>query len=332
LNTKYKIFNVALGLLIALAVIIIAGWLFLKPAPMVIQGEVDATQIRISSKVAGRISQLHVSEGDRVTPGQLLVSLESPEMQAKLVQAKAAEQAAMAQEEKAQRGERKENIQAAYNDWMKAKAAADLGTKTYQRMQRLYLAGGVSTQQRDEAQTQMQAAIETAKAAQSIYEMAQTGARIEDKQAARAQVEQAGGAVSEVEAYLRETALKSPSSGEVSTIVAEQGEIVSAGYPIINMVDLSDVWVTFNMREDLMARVRMGDVFEATFPALGQAKIKLKVTYINALGSYATWNATKTSGDFDMKTFEVRARPLKPNAALRPGMTALLDWDSLRRH
>lgn len=332
MNTKYKIFNVALGLLIALAVIIIAGWLFLKPAPMVIQGEVDATQIRISSKVAGRISQLHVSEGDRVRPGQLLVSLESPEMDAKLVQAKAAEQAAVAQDEKAQRGERKEKIQAAYNDWMKARAAADLGTKTYQRMQRLYLAGGVSTQQRDEAQTQMQAAIETAKAAQSIYEMAQTGARVEDKQAARAQVEQAGGAVSEVEAYLRETALKSPASGEVSTIVAERGEIVSAGYPIINMVDLSDVWVTFNMREDLMARVRMGDVFEATFPGLGKAKIRLKVTYINALGSYATWNATKTSGDFDMKTFEVRARPLTPNAALRPGMTALLDWDSLRRH
>ncbi|OPZ57373.1 MAG: Multidrug resistance protein MdtN [Deltaproteobacteria bacterium ADurb.Bin510] len=214
---------------------------------------------------------------------------------------------------------------------MKAKSGVDLSVKTYQRVQRLYAEGGVSAQKRDEAETQMQAAVETERAARAVYDMAQAGARAEDKAAASAQVEQASGAVSEVEAYLREMTLKAPARGEISTIVAQQGEIVSAGYPIINLVDLSDLWITFNLREDLMARIRMGEEFDATFPALGNTKIRLKVSYINALGSYATWNATKTSGDFDMKTFEVRARPVKPDAALRPGMTALLDWDSLKR-
>ena len=331
MDTKYKVFSVAVGLLVVLTVIIVAGWLFLKPTPLVIQGEVDATQIKVSSKLAGRIDKLHVKEGDTVAPGQVLVTLDSPEMHAKLSQVMAARKAATAMQEKALRGERKENIQAAYNNWMKAKSAVDLNVKTYKRVQRLYAEGGVSAQKRDEAETQMQAAIETERAARAVYDMAQAGARSEDKAAASAQVEQASGAVSEVEAYLRETSLSAPAHGEISTIVAQQGEIVSAGFPIINLVDLSDMWITFNMREDLMSRVRMGDEFDAVFPALGQAKIRLKVSYINALGSYATWNATKTSGDFDMKTFEVRARPVKPNPALRPGMTALLDWDSLKR-
>ena len=331
MNARYKVFSIAMGLLVVLTIIIVAGWLYLRPTPLVIQGEVDATQIKVSAKIAGRIDKLHVTEGDTVEAGQVLVTLDSPEIQAKLSQAMAARKAATAQEQKAFTGERKENIQAAYNNWMKAKAGVDLSVKTYQRVQRLYAEGGVSAQKRDEAEAQKQSAVETERAARAVYEMAQTGARAEDKMAASAMVEQASGAVSEVEAYLREMNLKAPARGEISTIVAQQGEIVSAGYPIINLVDLSDLWITFNLREDLMSRIRMGEEFDATFPALGNARIRLKVSYINALGSYATWNATKTSGDFDMKTFEVRARPLTPNATLRPGMTALLDWDSLKR-
>ena len=321
----------AVGFMIIITVIITAGWFCLHPAPLVVQGEVEATQIKVSAKIAGRIDKLFIKEGDAVKPGQVLAAIDTPEIRAKLTQVKAARRAAAAQQDKAQHGERKENIQAAYNTWMKAQAASELSVKTYDRISKLYTEGVIPAQKKDEAEAQMKAAIETEKAARATYEMATTGARIEDKQAAQALVEQATGAVTEVESYLSETTLRAPVHGEISTIIAQEGELISPGFPIINLVDMSDIWISFNLREDLMAKIRMGDVIEAGFPALGGKKIKLKINYINALGSYATWNATKTSGDFDMKTFEVRARPVTPVADLRPGMTALVNWEQLEQ-
>ena len=330
MNSRYRFFSVAFGVLVVTATLVVIGWFFIRPAPMILQGEAEATQIKVSSKVAGRIEKLYVKEGDEVNAGQLLIALDTPELRAKLRQAKAARRAAFAQETKANRGERKENIQAAYNSWMKAQAASELAVKTNERISKLYAEGVVPAQKKDEAEAQMKAAVETEKAARVIYEMAMTGAREEDKESAQALVEQASGAVSEVESYLGEAGLRAPGRGEVATVVVQEGELVSPGLPIVNIVDLGDIWITFNVREDLMPRIRMGDVVKAACPALGGKEIELKITYISALGSYATWTATKTKGEFDMKTFEVRARPVKPVEGLRPGMSALLNWDRLR--
>ena len=213
---------------------------------------------------------------------------------------------------------------------MKAQSASELAEKTFVRVNNLYKEGVLPAQKRDEAETQMKAAQETTNAAKAIWIKAKKGTRIEDKDAASAMVDRAEGAINEVVSYLKETNIYSPIDGEISNIVAESGEIVSAGYPVVTIVKLNDNWVTFNLREDLMASIQKGSIFDAKFPALGNKELKLKVSYINVLGSYATWNATKTSGDFDMKTFEVRAVPLEKVDRLRPGMSAIVDWKKVK--
>jgi len=164
-----------------------------------------------------------------------------------------------------------------------------------------------------------------------LYDKAKKGARYEDKKSAGALVMQADGVLTEVNSYLSETRIFAPVKGEIANIIAERGELVPAGYPVITIVDLADVWVTFNLREDLLAAVQKGSTFKARFPALGMKEVLLKVNYINALGEFATWNATKTSGDFDMKTFEVHAVPVEKIEGLRPGMSALVNWDDVRK-
>ncbi len=314
---------VILGLVVMLSV---AGWFMLRPPHLIIQGEVEATQVKVSSKISGHIQTIEIKRGDSVTRGQLLVTIDSPEIRAKLRQAQAAERGAQAQLEKAQSGARTEEVESARVLWLKAKSAADLAEKTYERIRKLHDEGVVPTQKLDEATANREAAKRTAEAAKAGYDMALAGTRTEDKTTATALVSQATGAVSEVQAYLDDTLLAAPINGEVIDIIAEQGELVGPGFPIITIVDLTDIWVTFNLREDLLADIRMGDVFTATIPGLGNQKVALKINVINPLGEFATWTATKTSGDFDLKTFEVRAAPVEHVAGLRPGMSALVDW------
>ncbi len=312
------------------AIVSLTGYFLIKPAPIILQGEVEATQIRVSSKIAGRIDSLHVKEGATVNKGDVLVSIESPELDAKLKQAEAAKKAAQAQKNKADSGTRIEQILSAKNMWQKAKAAEELAFKTFQRVKHLNQEGVLPSQKLDEADANYQAAQRSTEAAKASYDMAVKGARIEDKQAAQAMMDKAAGAVAEVEAYLRETRLAAPISGETASIIPKTGELITPGFPIITIVDLNDVWVTFNLKEDLLTKIKMGTILEARFPALGEEKVTLKVNYINALGQFATWHATKTRGDFDMKTFEIRATPVSDIEGLRPGMTALVAWDQIR--
>lgn len=326
MNSRQRIFFIA-GLLCITGMSAVSAWFVMKPVPLEIQGEVDARQVDVATKIAGRIGSILVREGESVDKDQLLIILDSPEMQARLKQANAAMDAANAVREKAYTGSRKEEIEAARNIWEKSRAAVELAEKTYQRVNSLYKDGVIPEQKLDEADAGLKAARETAKAAKATYDMAREGARREDKEAASAMADKAVGAVSEVEAYMQETRLKAPLGGEISEITAEAGELVSPGYPILSIVDLSDVWVTFNMREDILSNIRMGKVFSARIPALGNKKVDLKVNYIAALGAFATWNATKASGDFDLKTFEVRAVPVTPVPDLRPGMSVIVTWD-----
>jgi len=314
-----------MGLIIVLILVFVIGIYVYKPEPVILQGEAVASELRISGKIPGRIQQFLAEEGSMVKAGDTLVIINSPELDAKLFQATSAESAAMAQNNKANKGARKELILGAYEMWQKAEVGVDIMKKSYDRVQRLYDKGVVPAQKRDEAEAQYKAAVATSNAAKSQYDMAMNGAESEDKAAAMALVNRAKGAVMEVESYMLETTLTSPIDGEVSEIYPKRGELVGTGAPIMSIVDMNDIWFSFNVREDLLGSMKIGNTFIVKIPALDNQEVEVKVSYIKALASYATWKATKTSGQFDVKTFEVRARPTKKIANLRPGMTALVE-------
>jgi HlyD family secretion protein len=319
-----------LTLLLVIAVVSFIGWIVVKPGPIMLQGQAEATEVRVSGKIPGRIDKFMVSEGMNVNKGDTLVLINAPELNAKLIQATSAEDAANAQNQKANKGARAEQIAGAYELWQKAEVGVKLAGLTYNRVQNMFKESVVSEQKRDEADANYQAAIATSKAAKSQYDMAINGAEKEDKLAAAALVSRAKGAVSEVESYLSETMLVSPVKGEVSDIFPKQGELVGSGAPIMNIVDLSDIWVVFNIREDLLSNIKMGSEFDANIPALGAKNIRLKVTYIKAMASYAIFKATKNNGGFDVKTFEVRAKPVTAVEGLRPGMSLMVNYEKLK--
>ncbi|MCL1943896.1 MAG: efflux RND transporter periplasmic adaptor subunit [Candidatus Azobacteroides sp.] len=323
-GSKNKNKSLITALIIVVAVILMVsliGIFIFRPEPTRWQGEVEAAEVRVSGKVPGRVVRFYAEEGQSVKQGDTLVLLSSPEVDAKLMQASAVEEAASAQNRKAEKGARSQQIEGAYEQWQRAEAGADIARKTFERVQNLYEKGVLPAQKRDEAEANYKASTALAKAAESQYSLALAGARQEDKDAAKALLNQARGAVSEVEAYLNETCLLSPISGEISDIFPKRGELVGTGAPIMNVLDLNDIWIIFNVREDLLAGIKQGQIFKALVPALGNKEIELKITHIKALGSYATWKATKVSGEFDLKSFSVRAKPVSPVEGLRPGMS-----------
>ncbi len=327
---KNKVGSAIGGIVAILLILGIAVWYMRAPSESYLQGQADATQINVAPKIPGRVEDILVKEGDRVTQGQVLVVIGTPEIDAKLLQAESVKKAAQALDNKASKGARAEEIQATYSMWQQAKAALELAEKTNQRIENLYNEKVIPAQKRDEAHTQYRAAKEVEQAAYSKYKMVLSGARTEDKAAALAQVNQAQGAVNEVLAYKSEAEVKAPQNGEVLTIMPNKGEIVNAGYPVVNLVDLDDVWVFFNIREDLMSKFKKDTKFNAMVPALGNQSIELQVKYIAAQGDYATWSATKTKGDFDMKTFLIKAYPTQPIEGLRPGMSVLVSERALK--
>lgn len=314
----------AILIIVGVIVLVVIGSLYaFNSEPETIQGQADVTEYRVSSKVPARIAQLRVKEGDYVHKGDTLAILSAPEVQAKLQQAQGLASAAQAQNLKADNGARQEQIRGAYDMWQKAQAGVEIAQKSYARVKKLADEGVVTAQKLDEATANLKAAIATARAAESQYDMARNGARNEDKAAARAVVSQARGAVNEVRSYIKETYLIASEDGEVTEIFPEQGELVGTGAPIMNVARINDIWVTFNVREDHLADFGLHKKVKMTIPGLKDKAVEGTVFYIKALGSYATWKATKSTGQFDMKTFEVRVRPTQKIEGLRPGMTAL---------
>ncbi len=328
---KTRNFIIGLFFTALLIFLLYTTWLITRPLPLEVQGEIEATQFRVASKIPGRIDSIAVKRGQQVAKGDFLFSISSPEIDAKLLQVTALRNAAQAQSLKAQNGAQAEDIQAAYNLYVKAEAAARLYEKTFTRVDNLYKDGVVSEQKKDEAETQAKAGRETAQAAKAQWEKAVKGARFEDKRSAKELVNQAEGGIAEVEAYLAETQAKAPASGEVANIVSERGDLVPTGYPVITLIDLADCWATLYIREDLMADVRMGSEIKATIPALSNKEVILEVNYISPLADFATWTATKTSGGFDMKSFEVHAVPASTIEGLRPGMSVLVNWKQFKK-
>lgn len=318
--------SIVLAILGFTAVVVIAGmigYFTLGKADDVIQGEIEVSEYRVSSKVPGRILELRVKEGDYVHVGDTLAILDAPEVEAKKTQAESAEDAAAAMKAMADNGARRQQIQGAFELWQQAKAGLEISKKTYDRVQRLFNEGVMSAQKRDEAFAAYKAYEAQERAAKSQYDMAREGARKEERAAAAAQVNRAKGAVQEVSSYINETVQIAQVEGEVSDIYPKVGELVGTGSPIMSISIMSDVWGTFNVREDQLNGLKIGSEFTVFSPAF-KKDIKMKVYYIKDQGSYAVWKATKSNGQYDLKTFEVKARPVGKLDGLRPGMTLVM--------
>ena len=325
-QSKQQHNNILLAIIGFAAVVIIValiGFFALGRDPEIIQGQVEVTEYRVSSKVPGRILELRVKEGDYVKVGDTLAILDAPEVRAKMEQAQSAESAAAALELKAQNGARKEQIQGAFSVLQQAKAGLEIAEKSYNRVQRLYDEGVMSAQKRDEAYANYKAMEAQCKAAQSQYDMAKNGARMEDKLAASAQVGRARGAVQEVNSYIHETVQIAQMEGEVSDVYPKVGELVGTGSPIMSIAVMQDMWGTFNVREDQLNGMQVGTEFDAFVPAFDKT-VKMKVYYLKDQGSYAVWKATKANGQYDLKTFEVKARPVDKLEGLLPGMSLII--------
>ena len=312
-----------LGFAAVIIAVAIYGFFFLNQEDNTLQGEAEVTEVRISSKVPGRIEKFFVEEGDSVRRGDTLAILSAPDVYAKLSQATAAEQGAAAQSNKAQKGARVEQINSAYEMWQKAKVGVDIAQKSFTRVQNLYNKGVTTAQKRDEAEANYNAAVATEKAAKSQYDMAKNGAEREDKEAALAMLNRAKGAVAEVDSYITETYLISPVDGRVSERFPNVGELVGTGAPIMNVTDFSKKWGTFNVREDRLEDFKIGQTLTAFVPAINK-EVKLKVYYMKDLGSYAAWKATKTTGGYDRKTFEIRGHFEENQPDILPGMSLII--------
>ena len=317
-----------IGFIAVIAIVATIGYFTIDKEENIIQGQVEVTEYRVSSKVPGRILELRAKEGDFVHKGDVLAIIDAPEVKAKKVQAESARNAASALHEMADNGAREETIRGAFELLQQAKAANDIARKTFERVNNLYNEGVVTAQKRDEAQAAVEATNAQVKAAQSQYDMARNGARIEERKASSAQVSQASGAIMEVNSYLNETVQVAQMDGEVSEVYPKVGELVGTGTPIMTVSMLDDQWATFNIRENQLKGLALGSEVTVFVPALDK-EVKMKVYYMKDKGSFAVWKATKANGQYDQKTFEVKARPLKKLEGVRPGMSVILKKSDL---
>ncbi len=327
MEKEKKSYNLVIGivaLIVIILLIAVIGYFVSKPKPLVIQGEAEASEYRVSGKVPGRIEEMYVKEGQMVHKGDTVAFIDSPEVRAKLAQANAVKAAVSAQNRKAQNGARKEQIAGAYELYQTALVQEDVMKKSFERIQKLYDQKVIAAQKYDEVKAKFDAAVAQTKAAKSQYDMAVNGARAEDKAAAQALVDQANGALMEVESYLGELYLTSPSDGIISAVFPKVGELVGQGAPVASVTDLNDIWFTFNVREDYLHGMKQGDKITVIIPALDGKEVPATVNYVAVRESYATWKATKETGMYDAKTFEVRAVPDVKVDGIRPGMSAIV--------
>ena len=323
--------NTSQRFLAIIAVILVAwlGWSFwdaYKPKPMVMQGQIEAREYSVSSKVPGRIAEVLVNAGDVVEVGQLIFRLDSEILDAKLAQAKGGEQAASAAVDAADTGAREQEIEITRNNWQTTIAARELTAVTLQRMENLLADGVIPVQRRDEAFAANEAAQHTAQAANEIYSLAKQGARVETKDAAKGVEQTASAVVKEVEIFRREADIHSPWSGEVSSVFLHAGEITPPGFPVVTIIDIDDAWAIFQVREDYLKNISKGAEIKIKIPALSDDLYTFKITHISVMGDFATWRATNATAGYDLKTFQIEAKPVTPVKDLRVGMTTLLEF------
>lgn len=324
-RTKKYLITAFISVLIIVALISFLGMILLGNKPTILQGQIEATEIRISGKLPGRIDTFLVKEGQNVSAGDTLVIINSPEARAKYEQVNALENVAKYQNQKIDEGTRSQIIETMFQIWSKAKSDLQLAKTTYDRILTLYKDSVVTSQRKDEVEAIYKAAIANKKAAYQQYLMALDGAQKQDKESARSLVNAAKGTVNEVEALLQDAKLTAPESGQIASIYPKRGELVGAGTPIMSLVVLDDAHVVLNVREDFLPYFKIGKTFKGNVPALNKKEIIFKTNYISPLGSYATWRSTKQTGSYDLRTFELHALPTSPVEDLRPGMSVLVN-------
>ena len=319
-----------IGFIVLAILVLLVIFAVISNHQMIVQGEIDTKTVDLSSKITGRVKEIKVQKGDTVKKGDILVILDTPDIEAKSAQADAAIELAQSKELEVYNGARSEQRAMALNTLNRAKSDLALAEKTYHRVKNLNAEGVVSNQKADEAYTLYQKSKQDVLVAQNNYNMLERGSRYEDKLMASANVKKAKSTKNEVQSYLNENVIKSPIDGQITELSVEEGELVGAGYTIITVVDLNDNWAVFNLREDMLPKIKMGTEFFIKVPAIGKKPIKVKVDYISAMGNFATWRATKIRGDFDLKTFEIHARPVEANPDLRAGMSVITDWNKIK--
>lgn len=322
---RIHILIVMLTMIIVVVLIALLGWALVRSEPQLVQGVVECRTYRASSKIAGRIDSMFVAEGQSVRKGELLYTLTTPELSTKLLQVEALRSAAEALDRKALSGARIQQVEAARNLWQKAQAGRILAGKSLERVKNLYREGVVPAQKLDEAEAAFEAMSATEQAAKAEFDLTLAGASSEDKQAAAAKVEQAQGAVDEVEAYLRDAVVYAPISGEISTVIAESGELVGSGMPVVTILDMNNIHALFYIKETMLPQVSQGTHFEGYVPALDRS-ILFEVSYISPQADFATWSATRARGGFDIRTFAIKAVPVDESVGLRSGMSVVVDW------
>lgn len=319
-----RVLLTTLGIVVlAVGIIAVLGFIFMNRPEGYIEGQVEGTTIRISGKLPGRVVEFYAHEGDTVHAGDTLVHIHSSIVDAQLGQAEAMKQVAQSQNRKIDAGTRQQIIAAAADLLRQAEAAQTITRKTYERMERLYSEGVIAEQKRDEAKAAYDAAVAATDAARSQLSLAKDGAQAEDKQAAAAMVDAAQSGVAQVEAVLEDSYLTAPFDGTIDQVYPEVGELVALGAPIMSLLKSDDRWVTFNVREELLADLPMGSTVKVMIPALGKREIDAKIYYIRDMGTYATWRSTKATGSYDSRTFQIKARPVDAVEGLRPGMSAI---------
>ncbi len=321
------------AIIVAIAVAAIVGlslWYLVQPQPLLVQGEADATRIDIAARIDGRVGRRPVSRGDDVAAGQTLVAIDNPELLTKLHEAETAKLVAQADLARIEVGTRAEVIAERKAAVAASEANMTLARRTYDRTRQLAERDFASVQKLDEATASLDVAQRSAEQAKLAYDEAVAGYTAEERGVAKAAVVKAGAAIATLQAQVAEMTVKAPIAAQVYQIGAELGEYVSPGVPLLSLVDLGDVWLRFDLREDLVKGLKVGDRFVVRIPALGSARVTVAVRTIATRGEYAGWRATRATGDFDLRTFEVRAYPVEPVAALRPGMSAYAGWTGAR--
>lgn len=315
-------------LLLLIALLIVVYRHYSNDDATVIEGRIEATSYHASSKVAGRIEQMFVREGDWVKKGDLLYVISTPELDAKLIQVDALRTQAEAMNEEVEQGARVEQLEALQGLVNRAEAGKRLAEESFRRIEELYNKGVVPRQQYDEALANLNAMSASVSAARAEYNLALAGATREQREAVLAKVTQAQGAVDELVAYIADRYVYAPASGRVTSIIAHEGELVGTGYPVVTILDTHDVWATFNIREDDIRGVDVGEKFTAYIPAL-DARCEFEIYYIASEADFATWNSTRAKGGYDLRTFEVRARPITSSIMPLPGMSVIVRGDIL---
>jgi HlyD family secretion protein len=317
---------IALAALAVLAFVVIGLFLAARPAPPQVQGMVEAETFTVATKAPARVEKMLASAGDRVVQGQVLATLSSPEITAADQQAAAALQGAKAVQELSRVGARPEDIRSLESIWRSAQAAAQLAAQTARRAENLFAAGVISAQRRDEAVAARAATAAQSEAARQQYLKAVAGPRSEEKTIADSQVAAARAGVGQMAALQAETRLIAPAAGEIAERFSNPGELVLIGVPVFTVVDLDHAWVAFNLREDQFNGLKIGHTVRGDIPALNRKGVAFRVSFISPQGDFATWRATRQSRGYDVRSFEIHAKPVAPVEGLRPGMSVLFDW------